>query len=129
MGNISLNINLQQLKHAVREMNGKHGKKIKCLVLPIDENNFIEGEKGTYINLRAYEIKNKKTDSKDTHILKQSFSKEIFDIMSEEERRALPILGNATHWERREPEPNTSDSFSGSAVDQYMNEEEDDLPF
>ncbi len=127
MGNISLNLNLQQLKHAVREMKGKRGM-VKVLVLPIDENNFIEGEKGTYLNIQGYEIKNKKTDSKDTHILKQSFTKEIFEIMSDEEKRALPIIGNATHWERREPDPVSSDALSDSAVDQYE-EEKDDLPF
>jgi len=127
MANISINLNLQQLKHVVREIKGKRGK-IKCLVIPVDENNFIEGEKGIYLNIQAFELKNKKPDSKDTHILKQSFSKEIFEIMSDEEKRAMPILGNAIYWARRDAEPQQSDSFTGSAVDEHE-DDQDDLPF
>lgn len=48
--------------------------------------------------------------------------------MSEEEKRALPIIGNATHWARREPDPNTTTELSESAIDQYE-EDHDDLPF
>jgi len=128
MGNISIKLNLKQLKHVEREMTGKNGKKIRVLVIPVDKNNLFEGDKGTYLDITAIEIKNKKGDSKDTHLLKQNVSKEIYEIMSESERMGMPILGNAIQWGKREPDANTSDEFSGSAVDQY-NDGEDDLPF
>lgn len=128
MANISIKINLQQLKHVTREMNGKHGKKIQVLVLPIDENNFHVGEKGVYLDMTAIEIKNKKGDSKDTHLLKQNIPKELYEIMSDEEKAAMPILGNAIDWAKVGTTPNTSQSISESAVDNYE-DEQDDLPF
>ena len=134
MGNISIKLNLSQLKNVVREMPGKDGKKIKCLIIPIDENQLFTGEKGIYLDITAIEIKDRSKFSdtqKDTHLLKQSFSKAIYDEMSEEKRTAMPILGNAIQWGRKEPEPQTSNDLSESAVDQYNanSEEESDLPF
>lgn len=131
MGNISINLNLSQLKHVKREMKGKDGKNVTVLIIPIEENNIIQGEKGNYINITAIEIKDRskqKEGQKDTHLLKQDFPKEIYNSMSEEERRAQPILGNAILWGQREAEPQQSTSLSESAVDQY-NEAHDDLPF
>ena len=128
MGNISIKINLKQLKHVERELKGAAGKPVKCLVIPIKENNFFEGEKGTYLDLTAIEIKNKVGNSKDTHLVKQSLEKELYNSMSTEQQRAMPILGNAILWGRQEAEPQTSSSFSDSAVDKY-DEDFDDLPF
>lgn len=128
MGNISIKLNLKQLKHVEREMKGKDGNNIKVLIFPVDENNLYEGEKGTYLDMTAIEIKNKKGDSKDTHLVKQNLPKEVYSNMTDDEKKSTSILGNAIVWERREPEPNTSDSFSGSAVDQYE-DGVDDLPF
>ena len=39
-----------------------------------------------------------KDGSKDTHLIKQSFSKEKFAAMSEDEKKAIPIMGNAIAW-------------------------------
>lgn len=128
MGNISIKLNLQQLKHVEREMTGKDGEKVKCLIIPIKENNLFEGEKGTYLDLQAFELKNPKPDSKDTHLVKQSLPKDLYDTMSEEERKAIPIMGNAIQWGSYEAEPNQSDALSQSAVDQYE-EKDDGLPF
>lgn len=130
MGNISVKLNLRQLIHIEREVTGKDGSKVKCLVIPIKANRLFEGDKGTYLDITAIEIKNKVGDSKDTHLLKQNLSKEVYDAMTEEQRNAMPILGNAIQWGRREAEPNTSTELSESAVDQYLdNEPPDDLPF
>lgn len=129
MSNISIKLNLQQLKHVEREMSGKNGQKVKCLIIPIEENNFFVGDKGTYLNLTAVKLKNQRTDSKDTHLVKQELPKEVYTKMTEEERRATPILGNAILWERREPDPVTSETLSESAVDSFHDDKEDDLPF
>lgn len=128
MGNISIKLNLTKFKHVVRDINGKHGKKLKCLVLPLDENNFFEGEKGIYVDMTAIQLNNPKADSRDTHLLKQNLPKELFEIMSVEEKQAMPILGNAIDWEQVDSQRNVSNSFSDSAVDQYQ-EDQDDLPF
>lgn len=133
MANISLKVNLRQLKHVQREMTNKDGKKFNVLIIPIDENMIYQGEKGSYLNMTAIEIKDRSkfsADQKDTHLIKQDIPKEKYDAMSEEERKAMPILGNAILWGRQESAPQESSEFSNSAVDQYMNSEEhDDLLF
>ena len=122
---------MRQLKHVEREMTGKDGSKVKCLIIPIKENNLFEGEKGVYLDITAIEIKNKVGDSKETHLLKKSLPKEIYDNLTDAEREAMPILGNAIYWGRREAEPQQSQSLSESVVDQYQdnNAPDDDLPF
>lgn len=132
MANISIKLNLNQLKHVVREINGKDGKKIKCLVIPLEENNIFQGEKGNYLNLTAIEIKDKSkfsADQKDTHLVKQDIPKDKYDIMSDEEKKSLPIIGNAILWGRVEPQPQISETLSESAVDNYQDDDGDGLPF
>jgi hypothetical protein len=128
MGNISIRLNIRQLRHVEREMKGKDGNMIKVLIIPVEENKLFVGEKGVYLDITAIEIKNKTGDSKDTHLLKQSFSKEVYDAMTEQERLACPILGNAIQWGRQEPPPVASSALSDSAVDAYQ-EEGEDIPF
>lgn len=104
MGNISIKLNLRQLKSHVMKMKGKSGM-INCLVLPIEANNLFVGEKGIYIDLQAYEIKEKKSDRKQTHIIKQSLPDDIYRLLSEDDKKSLPIVGDAILWGRTEPEP------------------------
>tara|TARA_R100000541_G_scaffold50160_1_gene57343 strand:+ start:940 stop:1332 length:393 start_codon:yes stop_codon:yes gene_type:complete len=130
MANISIKLNLKQLKHVEREISGKDGKKIKCLIIPLEENMIYHGEKGSYLSLTAIELKEKRQDSKDTHLIKQDIPKEKYDSMSDEERKSYPILGNAIYWGgHREPAPVQSEALSESAIDAYNDESHDDLPF
>ena len=136
MANISSRINLTLLKHARREMNGQGGKKIDCLIIPIDENHLYKGEKGVYLDLTSIEIKDKSKQApgqKDTHLIKQSFSREFYDTLTDEQKQAFPILGNTIDWSKvapSEPQPMQSSELSQSAVDQYQDNEDDvDLPF
>lgn len=123
MSNISIKLNLRQLKSAVRTMKGKSGD-IRCLVIPIEENCLYEGEKGIYLDLQAYKLKERNPDRKDTHLIKQSLPKNIYDVMPEEERRNLPIIGNAILWSGSEPEPQ---NYEVSPPDD--SEQGNDLPF
>lgn len=136
MANISIKLNMTQLKHVTREMTGKDGvTKVKCLIIPISENMIYEGEKGAYLNLTAIEIKDRSKMSatqKDTHLVKQDIPKDKYDLMTDEERQSLPILGNAILWGRQEPAPVQSSELSESAVDAYNDNNKDDdsdLPF
>jgi hypothetical protein len=89
---ITAKLNLRQLTHSL--MTTPKGAKV--IVIPILENNLYEGEKGLYLDLVGFEFESKQTgEYKDTHLLKQSFSKEKLAAMTDEEKRALPILGNA----------------------------------
>lgn len=124
MSRISGKLNLAQLKGQVKEMKAESGM-IECLVIPIKANNLFKGERGLYLDLIAFEIDQSKrnSDSKDTHLVKQSLPKDVREAMSKDELNAMPILGNLQVWDGSftEPEPQTNvDAVAG---------EEDDLPF
>ena len=114
-----MKINMLNLKGSIVKMKAKSGE-LECLVLPINLNNFYRGEKGIYLDMIAFEIRNPKPDQTDTHIIKQSLPKEVRETMSEEEQKAQPILGNMR-----------LSAFQGSeAVSSSVAIEEDDgLPF
>lgn len=96
--NISLKHNLLTLKGATRmDIDGKAGK-VKCLVIPIEMANLYDGEKGVYMDSTAIPLTSPRADSKDTHLVKQSFSKDKFNAMSDDEKKAIPIMGNAIVW-------------------------------
>lgn len=122
MSNISIKINLRQLKSAVRTMKGKSGD-IECVVIPIAANHLIVGEKGIYLDMQAYELKEKKADRKDTHLIKQGFPKEVFDAMTDEEKKTTPIIGNLVVWGYSEPAPVNVE------IVETQPGESDDLPF
>jgi len=118
MSNISTKINLAALKHSVRKMKGQSGE-VECLIIPIAANGLFKGEKGVYLDLQGFEIKNKVNDSKDTHLVKQSLPKEIYEKQTDEEKKAMPVLGSHVLW------------LGGGLGDAVIVEqkEEDDLPF
>jgi hypothetical protein len=117
---ISGKINLLMLKAAVKKMKATSGE-IDCLVIPIDQNKLYRGEKGIYLDLIAFDLPQKE-GSKDTHLVKQSFSKEVREAMTEEELKSLPILGNLSMWYDG---TNTQEPISSAAPIS----ENDDLPF
>lgn len=103
----------------------KTGKAKKCVIIPIEDNDFIINEHGVSVNLIAFPYDGKETQ---THLIKQSFSKEKRDAMTEEEKMELPILGCI--WKPKEHTPESSDSYS--APQQFCengSNQIDDLPF
>ena len=118
---ITVKLNLRQLSHAL--MTTPKGAKV--IVIPITENNLFEGEKGIYLDMVGFEVKNAEP-GKDTHIIKQSFSKEKLEAMPEDVRKALPILGNArvSSSQAQHGEPAPKDVNNGAVADGLG-----DLPF
>jgi hypothetical protein len=94
MMRISAKLDLTKLKSVTQWQKGKTGP-IECIIIPIDENNLYRGKNGIYLDLTGFEIRNPKEGQKDTHILKQSLPKEVYEVLTDEEKKALPILGNA----------------------------------
>jgi hypothetical protein len=94
MQRINLKVNLSNLKSVTQFQKGKNGP-IECLIIPIDENYLYRGQSGLYLDLTAFEIRNPKEGMKDTHILKQSLPKEVYETLTDEEKKAMPIMGNA----------------------------------
>jgi hypothetical protein len=118
---ISGRINLSMLKGAIQMQKSKSGM-VECLVIPIELNNLFKGEKGVYLDLIAFDLSQKKEGSKDTHLVKQSLSKEKRETMSEDELKNMPILGNLAVWSDgvESQQPN---------IDSTPISENDDLPF
>lgn len=123
MSRISGKLNLLNLHGVVKMIPGKMGP-VECVVIPLEKNKLFKGEKGIYLDLIAFEIAHDKRreGSKDTHLVKQSFSKEVRESMTEEQMKALPILGSLQVWNEGfiESEPISSSETLSEA---------DDLPF
>lgn len=123
MSRISGKLNLLNLHGVVKMIPGKMGP-VECVVIPLEKNKLFKGEKGIYLDLIAFEIAHDKRreGSKDTHLVKQSFSKEVRESMTEEQMKALPILGSLQVWDEGfiESEPISSSETLSEA---------DGLPF
>lgn len=91
--NYSIRLDLLRLQGAfTRNLKGKSATK-RCLIIPIDDNpGMFLGEKGCYLNLTAYETQNNQYG--DTHMVKPDIPKDIRERMTDDQRRAVPILGN-----------------------------------
>ena len=104
MENYSIRLDLKKFRNAfMATIPGKTEKK-RCICIPVDDNPEIYvGEKGGYLGLTAFP-RRKTGQHGETHIVKGSIPKDIRDVMSEEERRAQPILGDMTMFmvERQE---------------------------
>lgn len=122
MGRISVKINLAALKNAAIITSGKN-KDIDCILIPIEQNHLFRGkENAVYLDVIGFETAIDKRKGKDTHMAKQSLSKEVQDAMSEEEKKAMPILGNFIDWDQSGGGERVE--VGAKAVDDI-----DDLPF
>jgi len=126
MENSNIKINLAAFTHAVIKVKGKAGNEVEGIFIPFDKNNIFKGTKGFYVDLIAFPIKNKTTDSRDTHLTKQSFTKEKREQMSKEEQDNLPIIGNMIDWNYASQAHADPEIESNQTVDA---EGTNDLPF
>jgi len=105
MSNLSIKLNLQNLHCACRFEKGVAGP-VECLIIPLEKNHLFKGEKGIYLDMSAFELKEKKDNQ--THLVKQQLPKDIFKAMTDEQKKATPILGNVSTWEHTEADPVSS---------------------
>ena len=123
MSNFSISIDLLKIQGAfLRNLKGKTATK-KCIIIPVEEHQGLYvGEKGCYLNLTAIEMREPK--DRDTHCIKPNLPKDEREAMTEEEQRALPILGGLHAIEAHQQEV-------GGQVDasSIIDTSEDDLPF
>ena len=123
MSNYGEKIDLLKLKNACRvTIPGKTARK-RGIFIPFEDNSeLFDGEKGVYLNLTVVEMK-QPGQYGDTHIVKGNKSEDEYKAMSDEERKALPILGQMRPLERKtvqQPAPQ---------VQVEQTEDDDDLPF
>lgn len=92
--NFNMKLDLSKLKNAcVKELKGMSGG-IRCLIIPIDENNLYVSEKtgSVYLDCECKEVQNPKYDQ--THFIKRRYTKEQYYQMDAEDRKNIPIIGN-----------------------------------
>lgn len=118
MANYSIKTDLLKIKGAfVTNIKGKSATK-RCLCIPIDDSGLFLGKQGCYLNMTAIEMQNPQFS--DTHCIKVSFDKEVYEKMTEEEKKAQPIIGGLHQLERKQEQ---------MPVNGYAQPENDDLPF
>lgn len=117
--NYSGKLDLLKLQGAFAiNIQGKTATK-ECVCIPIKDNHLFVGEKGIYLDLSAREIAPEKRVSGDSHIITQSLPKDVFNALTEEEKKNRPILGSM-----REFQP------QGMEITQTVKPSaEEDLPF
>ena len=122
MANYSIKTDLLKLQGAfVTNIKGKTATK-QCLCIPIQESGLFLGKQGCYLNLTAIEMQNPQYS--DTHCIKVSFDKAVYDKMTEEQRAAQPIVGGL-HELKRKPQA----AVDLSADNPYIADTTEDLPF
>lgn len=122
MANYSIKTDLLKLKGAfITNLKGKTATK-RCLIIPVDEAGLFVGQKGVYLDLTAIEMREPKYA--ETHCIKVSLDKGVYEAMSEEERNAMPIIGGMRVLERKETEMPVTSTIDGSQA--FDN---DDIPF
>ncbi len=113
-------INLQSLVCTKMEVKGKNGQ-VKGLFIPLANNHIFEGEKGCYLDIVAFELKEPKDNQ--THLVKQSLPKDVREKMTQEEKNAMPIIGNLNTGGQSQSE------HSGDVNGGKTASPDDDLPF
>lgn len=93
MSNYQISIDLQKLQGAfIAPLKGKTTTKV-CICIPLQDAQLHKGEKGCYLSLNAWETR-EPSPYGDTHYLKPRLAKEQIQAMTDEQRRAVPIVGN-----------------------------------
>lgn len=123
MQNYGIKINLQKLQNAfLRKFTGKTATKT-CICIPIEDNPALFlGEKGCYLNLTANHQEN--PQFKDTHYIRGNIPRDVYDQMTEEQRKEFPILGNMRPIQ---PKQQTVNGITN--MDAPEDQQDDDLPF
>lgn len=106
----------------------KTGVTKKCLILPIEENDFFNkvGDDGKITIRMTFDVWENDNVSQygDTHLVKLSHSKEWNEHHTDEQKKAEPILGNA-----RPIVLKTVEQVNIPAAEVAAEESTDDLPF
>lgn len=98
--NYSIKLDLSKLKNVfIKDIQGTTQTK-KCLCIPLEDAGLFTGTKGIYLDLNCREI-DKDKQQYNTHLIVQNFTKEIYNKMSEEEKKNLPIVGNLKPFEKK----------------------------
>ena len=94
MGTIKGSINLSAFKHILTKVKNQAGESIDALIIPLKSNGLMVNEKSSNVFFNIVGWDNKTQNDYSTHMIKQSFSKEDTEKMSDDEKKNQPIFGN-----------------------------------
>ena len=134
MGNFQGKLDFLKFKNScVISVKGKTGEK-KGVFVPIEDNGlFVTTDennkaKGAYFNFAVFE--NKQVGKYgDTHMIKPRVGKEIRAQMSEEDKRAIPIIGNMRPLDSQSPSVPQNDIVTTESPAAPQDNNDSDLPF
>lgn len=132
MVNYNMKLDLSKLKNAcVKELKGKNGE-VKCLIIPIDDNNLFVSEKtgSVYLDCECKEVQNPTYGQ--THFIKRRYTKEQYYQMDAEDRKNIPIMGNLTpmkEWNNNTNNGNNQQQSQPRVQPSQMSGNSNDLPF
>lgn len=134
MGNFQGKLDFLKFKNScVISVKGKTGEK-KGVFVPIEDNGlFVTTDennkaKGAYFNFAVFE--NKQVGKYgDTHMIKPRVGKEIRAQMSEEDKRAIPIIGNMRPLDLQSPSVPQNDIVTPESPAAPQDNDDSDLPF
>ena len=128
--NYNVKIDLKKLeKVAVMNIQGKNGL-IKCVVIPVEENNIFVSEKangGIYLDLKASEVREMRFGQ--SHILKRTVGKEAYSKMTKEEIINMPIVGSLSPYNGQGMESNNQQMEQPKENTSNNNYDGNELPF
>lgn len=118
--NYGVKLNLAKLQSVgVANIKGKTSTKA-CVIIPIEENHIFVSEKGgVYLDMTAIEMRAERYGQ--SHVVKLAIPKEVYEKMSDEERKTQEILGALSPLKARSAEVNNN--IGTESVN------EDELPF
>lgn len=123
MANYNIKTDLLKIAGAfMTNLKGKTATK-HCLIIPVDEAGLYVGEKGVYLNMIAIEMREARFG--DTHCIKQSLDKAVYEKLTDEQRNAIPILGGMHALETQNRAMVANDTMT---TDFFENGDED-MPF
>lgn len=118
MKNFNVKINLALMNGVKTITSKKDNEKYVCI--PLSDNYIFEGKKGLYLDLTAYSYDGKYGES---HFLKNRIPKDIYEKMSEEDKKNTKIIGSMSPLEM-------DNGMTEKADFQDFNEvSNEDLPF
>lgn len=130
--NYQAKLNLLRFKNAfTMPIKGRNSVK-QCVCIPIEDNYlFVSADanlkaKAVYADININPYDSGKSQYGDTHYLRQAVPKEIRDKMTEDEKKAVPYLGNMKPSQIQQAQ---SAELPINGAYTIPEEELDDLPF
>ena len=122
--NFNLKLNLSKL----RKVKYLQKDEEQYICIPVKANQIFNGQKGFYLELTAFELKDRKYN--DSHLVKLSVQKKVLESLSEEQKQQLPIIGSLSEFGAFyvKKEDTINENF-GDDPKNVKDINEDDLPF